>query len=428
MKRLAPLLLLSLLFFTGCSSQDIYIGRVGFEPFPAGKDLWGQLELLTPENNLRLRIASGDILLEGAGEIVAVREAPDEPGQLVLTAWQDGILTVYHLDLQLRQATALAAVNIPGPAPKLTGFQWPQLLFQGQDGEGNFHWLLLDLVQEPEILWQHHAFVPPAFRREPLWHHQGRWFLAPLQGPVIQEVISGNRFPLDEAFPLREGWPRWAGPGAGCFIYPGQGREPRRLDLTTGSCLPLEVAQDFAWNRERTLLACRGESIILYGPQGREELPLNVQPGPPLWADDEDFLYFLGGEKDFFGLVWREIWLWDLVSEPQAVLALPGYWGRWRLVQASSLAVLAAAGEKLNTWYYFDLELNTQLTLKPMSQYLWFQGHLLAVTSQGLIRISPGMGRHFIQRSDTPLEIIGLAGRFLVYRHDGQVRIRQLIL
>lgn len=428
MKRLAALTLLSLLLITGCSSQDIYIGRVGLKPFPPGKDLWGQMELLTPENNLTLRIASGDILLEGAGEILALREIPDEPRQMILAAWQEGVLTLYHLDLQLRQAAALAAVNIRGPAPKLTGFQWPQLLFQGQDGEGNFHWLLLDLAAEPEILWQHYAFVPPAFRREPLWHHQGQWYLAPLQGPVIQEVLSGRRFTLDQAQPLREGWPGWAGPGAGCYIYPGQGQEPRRLDLATGSCQPLELAQDYAWNRERTLLACRGESISLHNAQGREELSLSVEPGPPLWADDEDFLYFLGGEQDYFGLVWRELWLWDTVAEPQAVLSLPGSWGRWRLVHASSQAVLAAAGEKLDNWYYFDLELNTQLTLKPMKQYLWYHGHLIAVTGEGLIRISPGLGRRIIQRSDTPMEILGLAGSFLVYRHLGQVRIRQLTL
>jgi hypothetical protein len=431
------ILILSLGFFAfihGCEAP----GRRGIAtgPPPISKPVWQNVRRIENPRIPELNQEGGDIVLEDFGEAIGFCPMPDEDREILALDWQDGIVGFYVLDLHDRIALSLGGIQLKGPCPVLESFEWPWVLLQSEDNSGNRNWILADISSgQAEIAWESSAWVPQGLRRKPVWFSGETWYLGPVSGPVVTDILKNTlaaNVDINLVNPVLHTWPRWAGgaDGSPWCLYPADGGGSFLLNLEKGTCLTLEQDQELAWNREGTLLAwCQEKKLGLVDTQGRVKTleAGGVVPGDPLWSANGDNLFFLGGEEGFFGIAWKTLWVWEQQSGPNKLFDLPGNWKRWRLLAATDEAVLATAGNGDNL-FYFDLSREKSYKLNLTGSWSWQGGTLVAIQKGEMIRITPGFELRVLAREAEGYEILALANQFVFYCREGRIFIKQLIL
>lgn len=428
------LILAAMLLLQGCQKT----GSSGIPPNQR-KTVPQWTEVAGTENPREPRLSpeGGDICLEDSGEVMGFYAIPDEGWQVLALDWADGILGFYILDLYTRSVENLGGIQFQGAQPKLDTFAWPYVLVSASDDQGNFSWALVTLEQgEPEIAWEHHAWVPQGLRRRPLWWSGENWYLGPISGPTVTDALSGQTVagkPKHKIVnPVSEAWPRWSGGVASSnwYMYPVQGGGSSLVDLASGFERLLTQDQEFAWNAQRTQVAWLQDEVLgVLEPRGKSTVILTtgIVPGAPLWSGTSDTLYFLGGEDNYFGATWKTLWRWEKETGAQQVADLPGNWNRWRLLSATDEAVLAAAGDNGEHLIYFDVANEEVHHLNCARQYLWQEGLLIALVEGDLLRLSPGFDVKIVAREAQDYNLLGLVNQFVIYTSQGKVYIKQLV-
>ena len=437
----------ALIMLPGCSS----IGNTPRDTRPPSTvNLWsGATETENPRQP-SLGHEGGDVVLDEIGDIVGVRAIPDENSELLAVDWEDGIAGFYIIDVYAGEIRDLGGIQLEGPRPRLESYNWPWVLLQTEDEDGQHSWALIDLSSgQAQVAWEHSALVPQGLRRRPVWYNGSGWYLGPVAGPQIVDVLSGESVSghdFEAINPVQHPWPRWAGPvnGSHWYMLPVAGGGSALLNLETNSQLFLEQDQDISWNMERDTIAWRQDNKLgLLSTDGSvKTLDLEgMIAGAPLWSSNGENLYFLGGEQDYFGTTWRDLWMHyeedledgeDYYQETgsRKLLTLPGSWNRWRLLAATDEAVLASAGENSELLLYFDLM--TQQTHKlngiQAGNWIWQRGTLVAIRDQDMIRISPGFGVRSIAKEAQEYTLLGAVNQFVIYTHGDRLLIKQLVM
>lgn len=424
--------LVALVFAQGCQSPDV-VG-LSLKP-PREMLLWQEVISAANPRSPQLDQEGGDIALEGFGNLLGFYAIPDEDWQVLSVDWADGVLGFYNLNLHTRSIQNIGGIHIKGPQPKIETFTWPWLLLSCSDDEGNYAWILVDIENATEIAWQSHAWVPQALRRRPLWHSGESWYIGPVSGPYITDALQGTKVmgnPKHQIVnPVTETWPSWAGGiiNSHWYMYPVEGGGSALVDLRTGLERLLPQDQEFAWNPQRTQVAWLQDGVLgILTPKGKSTVLIttNPVPGAPLWSDTGDILYFLGGEDNYFGTTWRALWSWDQETNSQCLVDLPGNWSRWRLLAASSEAVLASAGGSGEQLVYFDVTNGQVHQLNSADQYLWQDGGLIVLQGGDVLRLNPGKEVRVLAREAEDQQLLALVNRFFIYSHGGKVYVKQL--
>jgi hypothetical protein len=394
---------------------------------------------------------SGDIVLDEMGHVIGLGAIPDQEREVLVVDWQDGVAGFYLLDLHSRTIADMGGIELLGPRPRLDSYVWPWVLLQTENDRGSHSWALIDLSSgQAQIAWSYSAGVPQGLRRRPVWFNGSSWYLGPVTGPRITDILTGRRVgghDFEPVNPVSHPWPRWGGPvtGSHWYMVPVSGGGSALINLETNSQLLLAQDQDIAWNTGNSRMAWRQDNQLgLLSTEGQID-PLDlgdVIPGPPLWSSNGENLYFLGGEQDFFGTTWRDLWVYD-EQDPEGpeegyywetgarpIVTLPGNWTRWRLLAATDEAVLAAAGENSELLFYFDLMTQKTHEIKgtEAGNWVWQGGTLIAVRAGEIIRISPGFGIRNVSREAKGYSILGIVNQFVFYTHDGRVFIKQIVM
>lgn len=428
-------LLLSMLVLSGCA-QGNGLGKAG-PPLLTSKPVWTEVSLLAPPRNPALVQEAGDMVLDGLGEFIGASYIPDADRQILVMDWAENVLGFYIADLYGRKVHVLGGIEIRGGRPRLAASVWPQLLFYDQDDDGNRSWLLVDLAgEEPEIIWQGYAWVPPGLRREPVWFGGENWYMGPVTGPAITRIPSGEtaagRPDYEVLNPVTETWPLWAGgvSNSSWYMYPVRDGGCALLDIETGREHLVTKCQELAWNEERTLLAWAEDGQVgVLDAQGKNvALIIQGWSGQICWSETGNSLYYLGGEENFLGVTWEALWRWEEETGVRRLASLPGTWNKWRLLRATEEAVLAAAGGNGETLFYFDVANEKIYELKDVEQWLWQAGVLIFLRQGELLRLSPGFDTRIILRDAGECTLLGLVNRFVLYTLHGKVYIRQLAM
>ncbi|MGI6366404.1 MAG: hypothetical protein ACOX2G_11910 [Bacillota bacterium] len=429
------LILAAVVLSQGC--QNVGGTGISLNP-PKAVSLWTEVAGTINPRAPQLNPEGGDICLEGLGEILGFFAIPQEDWQILALDWANGILGFYILDLHTRSVNDLGGIQFRGSQPKLETFAWPHALLSASDDQGNFSWVLVDLAEgKPEIAWESHAWVPQGLRRRPLWWSGETWYIGPISGPSVTDALSGKTVAGKPKYeivnPVAEAWPRWAGGVARSkwYMYPILGGGSSLVDLETGFERRLTQDQEFVWNAPRTQVAWLQDGVLgVLDPYGKSTvLPIaDIVPGTPVWSGNSDTLYFLGGEDNYFGPTWKTLWGWDKETGPRPLADLPGNWNRWRLLYATSEAVLAAAGENGEHLIYFDVANDKVHQLNCASQHLWQEGVLIALVGNDLLRLSPGFDAKVLAREAQDYTLLGMVNQFFIYSNQGKVYIKQLAL
>lgn len=423
---------LTLVFAQGCSVVD-KLDILGKSP-PKSKPLWTEVQLVQNTLSPELSQAGGDMALEGFGQLLAFAAIPGEEHTLLALAWQDEIASIYSLDLNTVEVTNLGAVALKGPAPALEAVAWPWVLLGAGDEEGYHSWLLLDLSGEQAVIaWQASAWVHLGLRRQPVWYNGESWYLGPVAGPYFTDILSGKTFnEFQQGLnPVNNAWPRWAGGAEDShwFLLPLEEGGVLQ-NLKTGAEVSLDYYEEMVWNQDNTILAWRQEeSLGLVDTAGRTRTLVSggVLPQAPLWSEDSNKLYFLGGCKDYFGASCDELWAWTEETGPSKLFSLPGNWAQWRLLAANDDAVLGRAGDNGELLVYFDVAASKLYELQT-NLYKWQQGNLIALLEDKVVRLSPALRSRVIFKDTKGLEILALVNHYLIYSLEGVVYIKQLIM
>lgn len=431
--------ILAAMFFTACSAGEgggeLWQRENGPE---TPEQLWTEVALSEPEQaRIELVQTSGDVILEGAGSLLALLPLPEQDRQLLAVDLVDASVRLTLLDLNRLETEALGSVLLVGSTPVVADYSYPWLLFQTANSAGMFQWLLLDM-EHWEIEWQHAAWVPRGMRRQPVWCHDDTWLLGPVSGPTITDVLTGR--PMIERLvhsplnPLSQPWPGWAGPApASWFAYPAEGEEEAvaLINLKTGEQLLFPAGNDLVWQSQGKLLAWTEESILTVASPGEEAAqPMGAQPVcSPLWSGEGEYLYYIAGSRDYLGITWNGLWRWQEKEGPLLLSELPFSMGRWQLLAASDRSVLAR-GDNSEVLVYFDLVETQHWELSEIEpgNWLWSAGNLFAAADGELLRLTPGAEKRVIARYENQVELIALVDNYLAFQVDEQVLIKQIIL
>lgn len=424
--------LAGIVYFQGCE-QPKDAGKVRTPP-PESMPLWQQVELKENPRAPQLEQNGGDMEVEGFGEILGFHPVPEQDWQIIALDWEDEVVGVYILDLHAREIIDLGAVHLEGPRPTVESYVWPWVLLQSQDESGNFSWVLVD-VAEGEIVWEDYAWVPPGLRNRPVWYTSQDWFMGPISGPVLTNVLSGETVETSAEHslnPVKNKWPAWCGGRTNCpwYIAPAQEGGSTMVNLVDGRRLYLEQDQNLSWNGDWSSLAWIQDGTLGLTDisDGRNTTLNTVVPASPRWSSNSDKLYFLGGQEDYLGTVWDSLWSWEEEAGVSQLFSLPGNWVHWRLLAVADEAVLALAGEGGESLVYFDVPNQEIYELGAARDWQWDEGNLVAVYQDELIRVSPGAGCKVLDREAEDIVPLDMVNQFLIYAQDGLVYIMQLVV
>lgn len=432
LKTIWPILLLIFLFFiSGCSvwQQGKLVDSSPPEVYP----VWTQVEITANSNNPQLCQLADDVFLEGFGQLLGFWSVPGERDCIAVLSWQDGIASVYFLNLASEEVTFLGAVALLGAPPVIEAMDWPQILLGAQDEGGNHSWVLLDFSAETaKIIWQASHWLPLGMRRQPVWFSGNKWYMGPVAGPYITDILSGEKVYQFEGGlnPVTNYWPSWAGGTSGgpFYLLPREGGS-LLIDLAKRSQVALSYNQGLAWNWENTCVAWQqGENLGLSDTNGHSKILVSggVVPQQPLWSAEGNNLYFLKGSNDLFGTCCKELWTWSEEGGSRKLFSLPENWPSWQLLAAMDNAVLAQAGDSDRLIiYYLDVVSGTMYELDK--GYAWQAGELVALYQSSAVRFSPGKKPRVLFPDVDDLEIIALVDRYFIYSLDGTIHIKQLV-
>lgn len=431
---IATLALAAMVLIQGCQSSGSIVNSLSS---PAQKTPpWAEVKTTVIPQHPTLVQEGGDIVFTGMGEAMGFFALPEEDRQILALGWENEIVGFYILDLHARCINALGGIQFRGVKPKLETFVWPWLLLSNEDEEGNRSWVLVDLAQDqPQIAWRSEAWVPQGLRRRPVWYSGQTWYLGPVAGPVVTDVLSGetvqNKPKYEMVNPVIEDWPHWGGgvSNSDWYLYPHQGGGCSLVDLESGREWSLAQDKELVWNAQRTLLAWRQDGHLgLLVPGGKSTVltTTGTIPGVPLWSANSDTLYFLGGEDNYFGTTWKTLWSWEEEIDAKRLFDLPGSWNRWRLLLATSDAVLAMAGDVGEHLVYFDVANEIIHDLNSVTQYLWREGTLVALREGELLRLSPGFPTKILAREAQDYTLLGMVNQYVIYSREGKIYIKQL--
>lgn len=400
------------------------------------KPLWEDIQSVAISHTPSLELDGGDLVMEGFGQLVSFYALPEEDRKILVLDWQDDVLSFFTLDLHDRSVADMGGLKLKGPLPKVERFSWPWVLVQSSDSQGNFSWVLLDLSSgQAEIAWQSFAWVPQGLRRRPVWQGADTWYLGPITGPFVTDILTGDTVPDSAKYnylsPVGQDWPRWAGgvSGSDWYMPPVDGGAVL-VNLRTDSVQFLEQHGDWAWNQDRTRAAwCHDNQLGLLEPgSGASTLNISgVVPGVPRWSMESDKLYFMGGEEDYFGITWKSIYAWEEEVGAQQLFALPGKWSRWRILAATDQAVLAVAGDG-ECLIYGDISNDKLIELSGVHQWTWQDGNLVALNQEEMTRISAGFDPKVLIREIEDVELHSLVNQFVIFTQNGKTYIRQLVM
>lgn len=435
--RLIVLPVLGLTVFAALSGCGHAGGNNNSGSVPAeGKPLWEDIRAVATSRAPSLELDGGDLVMEGFGQLVNFYPLPEEESQMFVLDWQDDVLGFYTLDLHDRSVTDMGGLQLKGPLPTVQRFSWPWVLVQSSDSQGNFSWVLIDLSGgQAEVAWQSFAWVPQGLRRRPVWQGGDTWYLGPITGPFVTDILTGeivsNNAEYNYITPVGQDWPRWAGGVSGSDWYmPPVDGGVILAKLKGDSVQFLEQNGEWAWNQDKTRAAwCHDSQLGLLKPGGAVA-PLDIKgavPGAPLWSMESDKLYFLGGEADYFGTSWKRIYVWEEETGTQELFTLPGKWARWRILAATDEAVLASAGDG-ECLIYGDVSNDKLIELSGVQQWTWQEGNLVALSQEEMIRISAGFDPKVLIREIEGVELHSLVDQFVIFTQDGKTYIRQLVM
>ncbi|MTI95129.1 MAG: hypothetical protein FH749_06525 [Firmicutes bacterium] len=430
MKKILPAILV-LFLLTACSNPS---PPSAAPDRPVIINLWDSTAKGEYPAELDISQEAGDLIIEDFGEPLAVYELPEHENQFLVLDNNQGVVGFHVLDVRARTIETIDALTFAGVTPQQFSFAWPRLLLQASDGGGNSNWALAEIdtgLDQVEIVWQDNAWVPETLRRRPIWEYGGNWYLAPVTGPRLTQIPDAEVVARleDTACAVSGEWPAWMGAvtNSPYFVYPTSGEEAALLNLTTGEKQVMPLFQDLRWNQERSRYAWRQDDTIGHSTPGaaQEQLELEGIAGSLLWASDWDILYFIGGQRDYFGATWDTLWIWNEDAGLQPVLELPENRERWRLLAATSQSVLAASGN--DQLWYFDLDSSVVHDLSGIEpgNWRWQEGFLIGGRADELVRITPGAGLRVIERNGA-YRIYSLLDNYIVFGLEGQVRVRQL--
>lgn len=420
-------------FVPGCELSG-KTGKPALSP-PVSRPLWQDIQSVENVGAPGLSQEGGDIVLEGFGELIGFFPLPDEDRMLLAMDWQDDVMGFYTVDLHSRTVESIGGVLLKGPMPKAELYSWPWVLVQTAESDGNYSWVLVDISSgQTEVVWESYAWVPQGLRRRPVWFSGETWYLGPVSGPYVTDILAGETIHGNGGYspvnPVAQDWPRWAGgvSGSSWYMFPTDQGGAVAFDLDSGRRHFLQQDQELVWNAQRSQLAwCKDNQLGLLEP-GKSPVFLDagVVPGFPLWSANSNKLYFLGGDEDYFGITWKNIWAWDSEEGYAEVIKLPGNWTRWRLLAATEEAVLAAAGDG-DYLLYIDTGNGRISELSGVVQWRWQDGTLLAIYQREMIRISPGLEPRILSREAEEISILALVNQFVIYSQDGRPFIKQLV-
>ena len=405
------------------------------------QDLWENISLQQGEpTEHSLAQSSGDLVVEGGGQVLAVLAWPHDQQQLLLVDYADSTVMLTVLDLNSLSTEPLGSITLEGEKPVVAGYRYPQMLLQADDGQGFFQWLLVD-IEEWQILWQHSSSVPEGLRRRPVWHNGATWLLGPVSGPGILDILTGEVAVRELLYtpvnPLTQAWPRWSGPArvGSLFAYPATDDSQDVIalaDTQTGEQWAFPGGRQIAWAQCGGWVAwIHMDRLYVFGPDGQIRQPQpDVPASSPMWSQDSGRLFFIAGSEDYLGVTWNELWSWQEGEEPELVRELPPALGRWRLLAAADEAVLAAAGDNNELFMYMDFVGDRQWELagETTTSWLWHRGNLFAENEGNLIRISPGGTKRTLDAVEGDLKILAVIENFLIFTVDGQLQIKQVVL
>jgi len=425
----------ALILLQGCVEPSGNGGKITNPP-PEGRPLWKNIKVVENPRNPELGQESGDITLDGFGEIVGLRPLQEEDREVLAMDWQDEILGFYTLNLNSCKATKMGGIQLEGPRPQLESYAWPWVLLQSKDDDGNHSWLLADISSGTvEIAWESFTWVPQGLQRRPVWFDgKETWYLGPASGPVITDVLSGKTFTSDYVSfnPVSNSWPRWAGgiSRSPWYAFPVVGGGSSLLNLENGRQILLEQDEQLVWNFDRTLIAwTQNNKLGLVDTFGKvTSLDIgDFVPGTLMWSSNGNNLYFIGGQQDYFGTTWKGLWFWNRFGANQ-LFAFPGNWARWRLMAATDEAVLAVAGDNSDHLVYYDIANEKVYEFNATEQWQWQDGTLVALRNSELVRISPGFDVRVLVREAEGITLLGIVNQFVFYIQGGKVFIKQLIM
>lgn len=430
----AIMLIPVLTLMSGCQAQG---GKQNSITRPAtGKSLWSDVAVVTDGSDLILGQEGGDIVLEGFGDVLGFRPIPSENRMILALDWHQDTVGFYTLDLHSRTVIPMGGINIQGTRPEIEAYAWPWVLLQAKDEGGNYNWALVDISgDQVELVWNQHRQVPQGLTRRPVWFNGEGWFLGPVSGPVITDILGGNTVSaLAGNFinPVLSAWPRWGGPvvGSDWFMIPSADGGGVLLNISTETKVPFSQDQEIVWNNDRSLMAWRQQDQLgLLEPQGTSTvLDFDFLPGSPLWSSDGESLYFFGGDTDYFGTTWHSLWVWDEDEGAIRLFELPGSWRRWRILAATEDAVLASAGENGESLVYFDRHEERYFDLKGVynGDWNWQGGTLIAISEGDMVRLTPGFNIRALARNVQGVNLLGFVNQFLIFMEEDKVYIRQL--
>jgi hypothetical protein len=420
--------LICLLCIQGCSSSP---PAHLISPLP-DQPLWTEVGIIESSLDPKLVQASGDIALEGFGQLLGVMEITEDSNTLLALGWEQNLASFFLIELDSVKVRTLGTVSLKGPAPTLKAVAWPQVLLEAKDEEGNFSWVLLDFSgDQGKIVWKESTWVPPGLRQQPVWFNGDGWYCGPIDGPYFTDILKGDTFSEFQQglSPVDNPWPSWAGGTEGSHWY--------LLPLEDGSVLQnlkedsqvfLKYNQELVWNMDNSLLTwLQDGSMGLVDSTGETKtlLTSGVVPQSPIWSSASDTLYFLEGSEDFMGTCCKELWSWTNETGFSQLFSLPGNWARWRLLAACDDAVLARAGDNGELLVYFDVAAEKMYELRT-SVFTWQDGTLIASLEGQLVRLSPATGSRVILKDAGEVNMLKLVNQFLFFSQDGEIYIKQL--
>lgn len=410
-------------------------------PPPQSKPVWQEVKVVQSVRQPELGLEGGDIIMENFGNPLGFFPSPEDDRWILAVDWQNSLAGFYILDLYSRTVNPLGGIHLTGPAPVVADFSWPWVLLKGSGtSDANYSscsWILVDISgEQPEIVWDYSASVPNTLR-QPVWFSGETWYLGPVKGPVITDILSGKTIAGNQEHPpvnpVQQGWPGWAGgvTDSNWFMYPLEGGGAALLNLDNGSLRVLDQDQELVWNGGRTQLAwCQEDQLGLLDTRGAKTAINSggVVPGAPLWSDNSDKLYYLGKVDNYIGAAWKGLWTWTTGAGASKLFDLPGNWTQWQLLAATNEAVLAQAGDNGQHLVYFDLGNEELFEVSGVQQWAWQGGTMVAVCPDRMIRISPGFDPKVLVRDAQDLVLLGVVNQFVFYKLEGNVMIKQLIL